>query len=234
MGFIRPLNCWKDCTFNPFISLSNVVLPQTPPRVCTISFTPSLEFTRSFVGSNRAIFWNALPSQRSAARGASWLRLSLGQTPQRRCKRRTSVMPGLKAGIRCHGSWQAGMPPAVDPVETSSTHLGSQSIVASRPLRRYIPMWNPVFRVDWGRTGYPLDIHGIGTLRWQTVFQRPFKNFSAPVIEERLWIETRGPNESQPVRLNLFERRKTRKGTETNNCPSVIVPASSWNVSPMR
>ena len=66
-------------------------------------------------------------------------------------------MPGSKAGIRCHGSWLAGVPPAVDPVATSSAispHYRSQWIVASRPRWRFpwstsrsgetrapLPMW---------------------------------------------------------------------------------------------
>ena len=77
---------------------------------------PVWSLTRSFDGSNKAIFLKAVPSTNKAARGANWLRCSAGHMA---AKKRsfwtyswTLVVPGANFGIKFHGS--CGVPPPVD------------------------------------------------------------------------------------------------------------------------
>ena len=101
---------------------SRTVFPQTPPRVVTMSLMPSRLLTFNCSGFKRTTFWKADPRHWRAARGASWLRCSGGQIPARNSSRREysdrSVSPGSKAGIKCHGKWEAD-PPGPIPVPTS-------------------------------------------------------------------------------------------------------------------
>ena len=112
--------------------------PQTPPRVFTTSFTPSVVPTRSFSGSRRTTFAKAVPSHNMQARGASWGKYSGGQILARNSSRLVysfiSVSPGLNEGIKCHGrnEFPVEPPVAVDPppLEASifpgSTHFRSK------------------------------------------------------------------------------------------------------------
>ena len=121
-----------DCSENRSLSnlsyfFSTLDCPQTPPRVETTNFTPSMEDTRSFSGSSRTTLANADPSHNMQALGAKSGKCSFGQIFAKNSRRLvysfTSVSPGLKLGIKCHGRNELD-PPELPPDVVSDVPSG--------------------------------------------------------------------------------------------------------------
>ena len=108
---------------------SSSVAPHDPPIASTKAAMPAWLFTFNFEASRRATLRNAVPSTRSAARGASWSRNSTGHMAARNLSfwvySCTFVTPGENFGMLFHGNW--GMPcepSASAPAEGSVVALG--------------------------------------------------------------------------------------------------------------
>ena len=145
IGFIGFLGIPKIARSNFSYLSSRTVFPHTPPSVVTRSLTPSKLFTFNFSGSKRTTFWKADPLHCNAARGASWLRCSLGQMPARNSRRLAysarSVSPGLKWGIKCQGSCE----PVVFPDGAPGSEVPSIDIVDTNSFQ--IPLDHLLFRI---------------------------------------------------------------------------------------
>ena len=107
MCFICSLCCGKNRSLKTLELFLQLALPQIPPSEVTRSFTPSMEFTLSFVVSIRITFLKELPSHNIAARGANKAKCSCGHNPARNSSfleySLISVSPGLKLGIMFQG-----------------------------------------------------------------------------------------------------------------------------------
>ena len=114
---------------------SSLLFPQIPPREVARSFTPSMEFTLSFVVSIRMTFLNELPSHNIAARGAKKAKCSCGHSPARNSSflgySLISVSPGLKAGIMFQGKCERAVWPV--PAELVAK-VGTVPAGSSAPL----------------------------------------------------------------------------------------------------